>query len=143
MGDLCAQGLDQAVETRRADRGKHRPVVRDRCVSFGSVANFAPRRGAPRAPHATPAPSLARTLPPRASYANVIDWPSFSVHMQKREVPEIASRLRGISAEEQQRMHEKLRRYKRAFVWWRPDGLAYEFTLAALGQRLAALEGKH
>ena len=53
MGDLCAQGLDQAVETRRADRGKHRPVVRDRCVSFGSVANFAPRRGAPRAPHAT------------------------------------------------------------------------------------------
>ena len=53
MGDLCAQGLDQAVETRRADRGKHRPVVRDRCVSLGFVANFAPRRGAPRAPHAT------------------------------------------------------------------------------------------
>ena len=53
MGDLCAQGLDQAVETRRADRGKHRPVVRDLCASFGFVANFAPRRGAPRAPHAT------------------------------------------------------------------------------------------
>ena len=33
-------------------------------------------------------------------------------------------------------MHEALRRYKRGFVWWRPDGLAYEFTLAALGQRL-------
>ena len=32
-----------------------------------------------------------------------------------------------------------LRRYKRGFVWWRPEGLAYEFTLAALGQRVASL----
>ena len=36
-------------------------------------------------------------------------------------------------------MHEVQRRYKRGFVWWRPKGLAYEFTLAALGQRVAAL----
>ena len=32
-----------------------------------------------------------------------------------------------------------LGRYKRGFVWWRPEGLAYEFTLAALGQRVASL----
>ena len=35
-------------------------------------------------------------------------------------------------------MHEVQRRYKRGFVWWRPEGLAYEFTLAALGQRVLA-----
>ena len=36
-------------------------------------------------------------------------------------------------------MHEVQRRYKRGFVWWRPEGLAYEFTLAALGERVASL----
>jgi hypothetical protein len=41
-----------------------------------------------------------------------------------------------MSAETQMAMHAQLRRYKRAFVWWRPDGLAYEYTLASLGQRL-------
>ena len=32
-----------------------------------------------------------------------------------------------------------LRLYKEGFVWWRPDGAAYEFTLAALGQRVEQL----
>lgn len=77
MGDLCAQGLDQAVETRRADRGKHRPGVRDRCASFGFVANFAPRRGAPRAPHAPPRSGctgivLPQPNPPRPTVKNGI-----------------------------------------------------------------------
>ena len=121
------------------------------------------------------------------SYANVIDWPSFSLYMHKSEIPLIPQRwpppaplsaiphpslllwlversgwwtavsvafcseaqvplpsdawcslhrLRNISADIQMAMHAQLRRYKRAFVWWRPDGLAYEYTLAALGQRI-------
>ena len=72
-------------------------------------------------------------------YANVLDWARFSVHMRKREIPQLAARLRNISAAAQHAMREALRRYKRGFVWWRPEGLAYEFTLAALGQRVASL----
>ena len=72
-------------------------------------------------------------------YANVLDWARFSVHMRKREIPQVAARLRNISAAAQDAMHEVARRYKRGFVWWRPEGLAYEFTLAALGQRVASL----
>ena len=44
-----------------------------------------------------------------------------------------------MSAAAQGAMREALRRYKRGFVWWRPEGLAYEFTLAALGERVASL----
>ena len=72
-------------------------------------------------------------------YANVLDYSRFSVHMRKREIPQLAARLRNISAAAQDAMREALRRYKRGFVWWRPEGLAYEFTLAALGQRVASL----
>ena len=69
----------------------------------------------------------------------MLDWARFSVHMRKREIPQLAARLRNISAAAQGAMREALRRYKRGFVWWRPEGLAYEFTLAALGQRVASL----
>ena len=72
-------------------------------------------------------------------YANILDWSRFSVHMRKREIPQVAARLRNVSGATQDAMHEVLRRYKRGFVWWRPEGLAYEFTLAALGQRVALL----
>jgi hypothetical protein len=72
-------------------------------------------------------------------YANVLDWSRFSVHMRKREIPQVPARLRNISTAAQDAMHEVARRYKRGFVWWRPEGLAYEFTLAALGQRVASL----
>eukprot|EP00964_Phaeocystis_antarctica_P077588 scaffold48178_cov72-Phaeocystis_antarctica.AAC.1 len=72
-------------------------------------------------------------------YANVLDWSRFSVHMRKREIPQVAARLRNVSTAAQDAMHEVARRYKRGFVWWRPEGLAYEFTLAALGQRVASL----
>ena len=44
---------------------------------------------------------------------------------------------------ESSKMHAVQRRYKRAFVWWRPDGLAYEYTLAALGQRVQELGLEH
>ena len=53
--------------------------------------------------------------------------------------PQVAARLRNISAAAQGALREALRRYKRGFVWWRPEGLAYEFTLAALGERVASL----
>ena len=72
-------------------------------------------------------------------YANVLDWDTFSVHLNKKDVPRIARLLRNMSEETQRQMHAVQRRYKRAFVWWRPDGLAYEYTLAALGERVAAL----
>jgi len=73
------------------------------------------------------------------SYANVLDWPRFSLYMHKREIPQIAPRLRNFSRAEQREMHAVQRRYKRGFVWWRPDGLAYEFTLASLGERVLSL----
>ena len=36
--------------------------------------------------------------------------------------------------------HASLRVYKPAFIWWRPEGLAYEYTLAALGERVGSLK---
>jgi len=72
-------------------------------------------------------------------YSNIINWSRFSVHLRKRQVPLVASILRNISDAKQLEMHVVQRRYKRAFVWWRPDGLAYEYTLASLGQRVLSL----
>ena len=78
--------------------------------------------------------------PPILSTAqNIINWSRFSVHLRKRQVPLVASILRNISDAKQLEMHVVQRRYKRAFVWWRPDGLAYEYTLASLGQRVLSL----
>ena len=51
---------------------------------------------------------------------------NLTIHLSKSQVPEIATILRNISAAAQLSMHTSQRRYKRAFVWWRPDGLAYE-----------------
>ena len=50
-----------------------------------------------------------------------------------------AAKLRATTNDTQQRMHTALREYKRGFIWWRPQGLAYEYTLAALGERVASL----
>jgi len=72
-------------------------------------------------------------------YSNVINWDTFAIHLRKRQVPDIPTILRNISTTVQLSMHTAQRRYKRAFVWWRPDGLAYEYTLAALGQRVVQL----
>ena len=73
------------------------------------------------------------------SYANVIPWANFSLYMHKRDIPRLAATLRVIGEDAQRRMHASLRMYKRGFVWWRPDGLAYEFALAALGERVSSL----
>ena len=72
-------------------------------------------------------------------YSNILNWDLFSIHLNKKHVPQIATILRNVSAARQLTMHAAQRRYKRAFVWWRPDGLAYEYTLAALGQRVELL----
>mmetsp|Transcript_31730 Transcript_31730/g.63366 ORF Transcript_31730/g.63366 Transcript_31730/m.63366 type:complete len:87 (+) Transcript_31730:1-261(+) len=72
-------------------------------------------------------------------YSNVINWDTFAMHLSKKQVPKIATILRNISVATQLSMHTSQRRYKRAFVWWRPDGLAYEYTLASLGQRAVQL----
>ena len=72
-------------------------------------------------------------------YSNVLDWDAFSIHLNKKHVPLIPAILRNVSAAKQLQMHAVQRRYKRAFVWWRPDGLAYEYTLASLGQRVQEL----
>ena len=72
-------------------------------------------------------------------YANVLNWDTFSIHLRKRQVPMIPTILRNVSAATQLAMHTVQRRHKRAFVWWRPDGLAYEYTLAALGERALGL----
>jgi len=72
-------------------------------------------------------------------YENVLPWKEFSLHLEKSQIPILASTLRNISESKQQRMRMALRLYKRGFIWWRPEGLAYEFTLAALGQRVEAL----
>lgn len=72
-------------------------------------------------------------------FHNIVPYDAFSFHMSKREIPKIAAKLRGTTNETQRRMHLALREYKRGFIWWRPQGLAYEYTLAALGERVASL----
>jgi len=72
-------------------------------------------------------------------YHNVLPWEEFSLHLSKSQIPVLASALRNISETSQRRMRMALRLYKRGFIWWRPEGLAYEFTLAALGQRVEEL----
>jgi hypothetical protein len=72
-------------------------------------------------------------------FHNVLPYGDFAVRMSKREVPQIAGRLRAVPNETRARMRAALRLHKRAFVWWRPEGLAYEYTLAALGERVESL----
>jgi len=72
-------------------------------------------------------------------YHNILPWDAFSLHLSKSQIPSLASALRNVSEVSQRRMRVALRLYKRGFIWWRPEGLAYEFTLAALGQRVEAL----
>lgn len=72
-------------------------------------------------------------------FHNVLPWPEFALHTRKAQIPVVARVLRNISVAVQHRMHAALRRYKRGFIWWRPDGLGYEYTLAALGQRVQQL----
>ncbi|EOD26608.1 hypothetical protein EMIHUDRAFT_205723 [Emiliania huxleyi CCMP1516] len=72
-------------------------------------------------------------------YANVLPWEDFAIHLRKDQIPALAATVRNISQRRQEEMRTALRLYKAGFVWWRPDGAAYEFTLAALGQRVEQL----
>ena len=80
-------------------------------------------------------------------YHNIIsmqrDYPEFSIHLSKEDVPKIASVLRSIPNETATRMRRAIRLHKRGFIWFRPEGLAYEYTLAALGERLTSYLGSH
>lgn len=68
-------------------------------------------------------------------------YPSFSLHLSKEDVPRIPTLLRAVPEDTRQRLRRGLRVYKRGFIWFRPEGLAYEYTLAALGERLVSYLG--
>ena len=80
-------------------------------------------------------------------YHNIIsmqrDYPQFSIHLSKEDVPKIASVLRSVPNATATRMRRAIRLHKRGFIWFRPEGLAYEYTLAALGERLTSYLGSH
>lgn len=69
-------------------------------------------------------------------FTGLVPYENFSLHMSKADVPSILTRLRAINPERQAIMRLKMRAWKRAFIWFRPEGLAYEYTIAALGERL-------
>ena len=71
-----------------------------------------------------------------AIFNGLIPYDEFAIHMSKKDVPNILTRLRAVPNHTRHAMHERLRPWKRAFIWFRPEGLAYEFTIAALGERL-------
>ena len=62
-------------------------------------------------------------------YENILPrevYATFSLHLSKARVPEIARILRNVSDATRLAMHAKLREYKRGFIWFRPEGLACE-----------------
>ena len=67
---------------------------------------------------------------------------TFSLHLSKTQIPQIPAILRNVSDARRLEMHRRLREYKRGFVWFRPEGLAYEYTIAALGERLVSWLGE-
>ena len=67
---------------------------------------------------------------------------TFSIHLSKAHVPQIPAILRNVSDATRLEMHRNLREHKRAFIWFRPEGLAYEYTIAALGERVVSWLGK-
>ena len=72
-------------------------------------------------------------------YENILDYDKFAYRFSKQQIPELAGFLRRIDNATRASRYPAIRRYKRGFVWFRPEGLAYEYTLAALGERVAAL----
>lgn len=71
-------------------------------------------------------------------YERVLPYSDFALHYSKADVEQIPTRLRAINETTQLKMHAALRQHKRAFIWFRPEGLAYEYALASLGERLGA-----
>lgn len=72
-------------------------------------------------------------------FENLLPYADFAFHLSKRQIPELLSFLRNVSNGTRAAMYPPLRRHKRAFIWFRPEGLAYEYTLASLGERIASL----
>lgn len=80
-------------------------------------------------------------------YHNILsmenDYPQFSIHLSKEEAPSIARVLRNVSSARRQHMLDALRVHKHGFIWFRPEGRAYEYTLASLGERVSSFLGFH
>lgn len=67
-------------------------------------------------------------------YEQVIEYSKLSVHIGKSEIPNALTVLR--KANESQ-LRAAMREHKHAFSWWRPEGKAYEYTLASLARAAA------
>ena len=68
------------------------------------------------------------------AFADVLPYDNFSLHFSKRDIPALVARLR--SRQDAEALRRGVHDYKRAFVWWSDVGLAYEYTIAALGYKL-------
>ena len=70
-------------------------------------------------------------------FDDLLDYPSFSVHAGKQQIPDLPRLLRarrnGTSA-----MRRTMYATRAALQWWRPQGRAYEFLLASLADRVPA-----
>ncbi|KAG2491281.1 hypothetical protein HYH03_010287 [Edaphochlamys debaryana] len=69
-------------------------------------------------------------------FEDTMPYEEFSVRLPLRDVPRLVDVLRSYSDDELARMRLAMAKYYRAFIWYREDdGMAYEWTLAALQQR--------
>lgn len=70
-------------------------------------------------------------------------YPDFSIRISLREISNLVPILRAVSDEDVARLQGALARVYRAFIW-QPEygGQAYNFTLASLKRRLAAVRGQ-
>lgn len=68
------------------------------------------------------------------SFQDVLPYSDFSLHVSKRQIPNVPNILRSIINATQ--LRSNIRTYKRAFIWWSDEGLAYEFTIASLGYKI-------
>ena len=62
-------------------------------------------------------------------FQDIIPYSNLSLHFRKAEIPRVLSVLRSTNSTS---LKLALGHWRRAFSWWRPLGLAYEFTIANL-----------
>jgi len=67
-------------------------------------------------------------------FENVLNYTAFAVSMQKREIPTALDRLRA-ELPRHRALRERALETRRLFTWYRPVGLAYEATIAAISHR--------
>ena len=70
-------------------------------------------------------------------FENIIDYDHIAVRASKRDIPTLLTRLRDVDKTHHRSMLARAHIVRRMFAWYRPDGLAYEATIAALGQRVS------